>query len=212
MKLSEVAYNKFKEHLFAREVRPGQFVSQRELVKLTGIPLGPMREALQRLDGEGLVQIIPRRGIRVTEANLKLIRDTFHLRSIIEKEAARKFAECALAAEIQELEDAHVDIVERVEAGITDRLLKEAQEVDRHMHHTMVEALENEIISQIHSINTDRIKLIRLDHGLLTPSTLVQAMEEHLAVIRACKRRDDKGAEHAMEVHLSTALRRAMGL
>lgn len=210
--LSVLAYQKFKERLFAREVRPGDFVSQRELSRLTGVPLGPMREALQKLVAERLVHVIPRRGIQVADANLKLIRNSFHLRIILETEAARKFADDGPEAAIRELEHAHTGIVERARGAITDRLLEDAQAVDARMHDSMIDALGNEILSEIHRVNMDRIRLIRLDRGRLTPANLVNSIKEHLAVIRACKRREGAGAAHAMEVHLSNAMRRAMGI
>lgn len=215
MKLSESAYLKFKEHLFAGDVRPGQFVSQRELVKLTGIPLGPMREALQRLEVEGLVQIVAQRGIQVIEASLRLIRDTYQLRIILEKEAAAKYAETATDAEIRDLEEAHRRVVDAADKhGLNDALLQEAQDVDWRLHDSIVEALGNAVILRIHQINNDRIKLIRLAHGkltLITPGTFSHAMGEHLKVIAAIRRRDPAAAAVAMEDHLSTAMRRALG-
>ena len=210
--LSHVAYDRFKERLFSEDVRPGQFVSQRELVGLTGIPLAPMREALQKLEIEGLVHIVPQRSIQVAEANLKLIRNTFQLRMIVEKEAARRFAETASDAAIEEQLNAHLGIVERSRHKIDQAVLDEAQEVDRAMHDAMVETLDNELLSNIHRVNSDRIRLIRLDHGLVTPSSIAHVMREHLAVIEACRARDETAAAEAMEAHVSTALRRAMGL
>ena len=215
MKLSDSAYQKFKEHLFSGDIRPGQFISQRELVKMTGIPLGPVREAFQRLEVEGLVQIVPQRGIQVIEAGLRLIRDTYQLRMLIEKEAAAKFAENAGDEEIGALEQSHRSIIERAERdGLDDTLLNDAQDVDWSLHDTIVAALGNAIVLKIHQINNDRIKLIRLAHGkltLITPGTFKHAMGEHMAVIEAFKQHDAAAAAEAIEDHLSTAMRRALG-
>ncbi len=210
--LSDDAYDRFKERLFAKDILPGQFVSQREISRLIGISLGPVREALLRLEIEGLVQIVPQRGIQVFEANLKIIRDTFQLRLMIEKEAVAKYAECASDEDLSMLESTHVDIVEQAKTGISEELLAEAQRVDLLLHGTMVEALGNSLASRIHETNSDRLRLIRLDHGLLMPSSLLHTMGEHLEIIHACENRDEGAATHAMEVHLSTALRRAMGV
>lgn len=216
MKLSESAYLAFKDRLFAGDVRPGQFVSQRELVKLMGIPLGPVREALQRLEVEGLVQIVPQRGIQVIEASLRLIRDTYQLRMLIEKEAAAKYAETVTDEELKALEEAHRRVIAAAEKnGLSEALLKEGQDVDWRLHDSIVEALGNAIVLKIHHINNDRIKLIRLAHGkltLLTPGTFRHAMAEHMAVIKALKQRDAAKAATAMEEHLSIAMRRALGL
>ncbi|MBL6945118.1 MAG: GntR family transcriptional regulator [Rhodospirillales bacterium] len=216
MKLSEAAYLSFKDHLFGGKIRPGQFISQRELAKLLGIPLGPVREALQRLEVEGLVQIVPQRGIQVIEASLRLIRDTYQLRMVIEKEAAAKFAETASDEEIDALERAHLNMVTRAEKeGLSDSLFKDGQAVDWSLHDAIVHALDNDIIRKIHNLNNERIKLIRLSHGkltLLTPATFRHTMSEHLSVIEAFGKHDPAAAATAMEHHLSTAMRRALGL
>lgn len=216
MKLSDSAYVKFKHHLFTGDLRPGQFISQRELVKLTGIPLGPVRETLQRLEVEGLVHIVPQRGIQIVEASLRFIRDTYQLRMLIEKEAAAKFAENASDAQIEALEAKHKDIIARFEQeGPSDALLQEAQVVDWNLHDTIVEALGNSIVNNLHKLNNDRIKLIRLAHGnltLITPGTFQQAMKEHMAVIEALKKHDASASVAAIERHLTTALHRALGL
>lgn len=212
VKLSHVAYDRFKERLFKQDMHPGQFVSQREMVALTGVPLAPMREALQRLESEGLVHIIPQRGIRVTDANLKLIRDTFQLRRIIEQEAVRNFVETASDEEISALEKAHLEIVARSQDAVDDCLLEDAQRADLHMHNTMINGIGNDLISEIHRVNSDRIRLIRLDHGLITRAYLAKTMEEHLTILRACKSRDTAAAIHAAELHISMAMHRAMGV
>jgi DNA-binding GntR family transcriptional regulator len=216
MKLSESAYLKFKQHLFAGDIMPGQFVSQRELVKLIDVPLGPVREALQRLEVEGLVQIVPQRGIQVIEASLRLIRDTYQVRMIIEKEATARYAESAGDDEIAQQEAAHREMLKRAETeGITDALLHDGQRVDWGLHNAIVEALGNAIVLKFHKINNDRIRLIRQAHGkftLLTPATFGIAFGEHMAVIEACKNHDSAAAAEAMERHLATAMHRALGL
>ena len=82
--LGQQAYKRFKELLFARIWIPGDFVSQSELVEKTGVQISPMRDALQRLAVEGLVIITPRKGIQVIPASIKIIREVFHFRIILE--------------------------------------------------------------------------------------------------------------------------------
>ncbi len=56
MKLRDQAYQRFTRGLLAREIRAGQFVSQRELTELTGMPLGAIRELIPRLEADGLIR------------------------------------------------------------------------------------------------------------------------------------------------------------
>ena len=85
--LREKAYASFTRHLLARDLRPGQFVSQRELVELTGLPLGAIREIVPRLEAEGLIKTVPQRGMQIAHIDINLIREAFQFRLFLEKEA-----------------------------------------------------------------------------------------------------------------------------
>lgn len=216
MKLSDKAYEKFKQHLMMGDLKPGQFISQRELVTLTGVPLAPVREALLRLELEGVVQIAPQRGIQIVEVSLRFIRDTYQLRMMIEKEAAAKFAGNASDAMIYQLREVHRTVIARVEKeGTSDGLLKDAQGIDDSLHDTIVSALGNELVDWLYAMNNQRIQLIRLSHGhltLITPGTFRQVMIEHMAIIEALESHDPVAAAAAIEKHLTAALHRALGL
>ncbi|MEQ1614694.1 MAG: GntR family transcriptional regulator, partial [Hyphomicrobiaceae bacterium] len=64
-KLRDRAYESFTTRLLAREIRAGQFISQRELVEITGLPLGAIRELIPRLEADGLIKTVPQRGMQV---------------------------------------------------------------------------------------------------------------------------------------------------
>nr|WP_321457951.1 GntR family transcriptional regulator [uncultured Cohaesibacter sp.] len=216
MKLSDKAYEKFKQHLLNGDLKPGQFISQRELVTLTGVPLAPVRDALLRLELEGIVQIVAQRGIQIVEAGLRFIRDTYQLRMMIEKEAAVKFAGNASDAMVEQLKQAHRSVIERVEQeGTGSNLLSAAQEVDDNLHNTIVAALGNELVDWLYAMNNQRIQLIRLSHGnltLITPGTFKQVMAEHMAILEALENHDAAKVSEAIEMHLTAALHRALGL
>ncbi len=86
------AYESFRQHLLASRIRPGQFISQRELAALTGLPLGAIREVIPRLEAEGLLVTVPQRGLQIANVDVKLIHNAFLLRLILEREAAAQFA------------------------------------------------------------------------------------------------------------------------
>jgi len=72
VRLREQAYASFTRHLLARDLLPGQFVSQRELVAFTGLPLGAIREIVPRLEAEGLLTTIPQRGMQIAHIDVQL--------------------------------------------------------------------------------------------------------------------------------------------
>jgi DNA-binding GntR family transcriptional regulator len=211
-KLRWLAYDRFQQQLLKARIRPGQFVSQRELASLTGLPLGAIREVIPRLEAEGLLRTVPQRGLQVATVDVRLVRNAFELRLTLEKEAAAKFAVSATDAELDRLEAAHRDIVKRAQRGITPALIDAAQAVDWGLHDTMVDALGNEIISAIYRVNSLRIRLIRLDRVTLNAQALLPAMDEHLALIAALRTRDPWTASMSIEAHLTSARNRALGL
>jgi DNA-binding GntR family transcriptional regulator len=206
------AYERFQQQLIASRIRPGQFVSQRELAALTGLPLGAIREVIPRLEAEGLMRTVPQRGLQIANVDVKLIRNAFQLRAMIEKEAAAQFALSATGAQLDTIEAAHRDVMRRAARAITPALLTAAQAVDWGLHDAMVDALGNEIVSALYRVNSLRIRLIRLDRVILDADVLAPAMEEHLALIAALRTRDPRLAVAAVDAHITHARNRALGL
>lgn len=205
------AYQGFTQQILSGRVKPGQFVSQRELMTLLDMPLGAVREMIPRLEAAGLVKTVPQRGLQITHVDLKLVRNAFQLRAMIEREAVRHFVSVVADAELAAIAAAHEAILARASAGRTDaRLLDDAQAVDWGLHDRMVDALGNEILSEIYRVNSLRIRLIRLEQAVITPAQLVPAMHEHLQFIAALQRRDGEAAWRLLESHLDSARSRAL--
>lgn len=207
-----VAYEQFTQQILNANIRPGQFVTQRQLMSLTGMPLGAVREMVPRLEAEGLLRTVPNRGLQVCHVDLRLIRNAFQLRLTLEREAVVNFVRTASDAELDRLERMHKDIVKRASSKkIDERLIADAQTVDWGLHDTMIDAMGNEIISSIYRVNSLRIRLIRLEHVVLTPEVVLPTMREHLELIAALKARDPDTAVALLETHIDNARRRSMG-
>jgi len=117
-KLREKAYDSFTRHLLESAVRPGQFISQRELVELTGLPLGAIRELVPRLEAEGLIKTVPQRGMQVAHIDLTLIRDAYQFRLFLEKEAMALFVEAASPDTIAALAEFCIDRATFIADGV----------------------------------------------------------------------------------------------
>lgn len=207
------AYESFRQQILAANVRPGQFISQRELVQLLGMPLGAVRELIPRLEAEGLLRTVPQRGLQIAHVDLKLINNCFQLRGLLEREAAMRFAVAASDEELAAIEDAHLDIVQRARrATIDDDLLTDATTVDWGLHDLMIDRLGNELVSETYRINSLRVRLIKLEGSMLSPEALLPAMNEHLWVIDALKRRDPEAVAQRLAHHIESAHRRVLGL
>ena len=207
------AYQSFQQQIVDANIRPGQFISQRELMQLLGMPLGAVRELIPRLEAEGLLKTVPQRGLQVAHVDLKLINNAFQLRQLLEREAATRFVSTVSDADLAAIEQNHLEIVERVRNGeVGDTLLGDATAVDWGLHDLMVDALGNELISEIYRINSLRVRLIKLEGSTLSPKVLIPAMEEHLWFLDAVKRRDAPAVLERLAHHIESAHRRVLGL
>lgn len=209
------AYQGFTQQILNGGIRPGQFVSQRELMTLLDMPLGAVREMIPRLEASGLIKTVPKRGLQIAHVDLKLIRNAFQVRSMIEREAVLHFVHSASDAELAAIEASHRDILARARAltgnTVTDAaLLDDAQAIDWGLHDRMVDALGNEIVSEIYRVNSLRVRLIKLEHSVITPERLIPAMQEHLRFIAALRKRDAQRATALLDEHINSARSRVL--
>jgi DNA-binding GntR family transcriptional regulator len=212
MTLRARAYENFTARLLAREIQPGQFVSQRELVEITGMPLGAIREMIPRLEADGLIRTVPHRGLQIAHVDLDLIRNAFQLRLLLEREAVAHYARVAPAERVLAMRAEHLAVRAEAEAGVTADLVARAQHLDWQMHDVMIDALGNALISDIYRVNSIKIRLIRQEDTRMLPELVVSVMDEHLAILAALASGDAEAAVAAMTAHIESARRRAVRL
>jgi DNA-binding GntR family transcriptional regulator len=213
--LRERAYETFTHHLLARDIKPGQFISQRELVELTGLPLGAIRELIPRLEAEGLIKTVPQRGMLVAHVDINLIRHAFQFRLFLEREATAIFAAEASDATLARLRRDHEQVIADCKAKdgvIAPDLVARAQLVDWDLHWTIISSLGNEIISDTYRVNSIKVRLIKQEQTLLSEPLVMPVMQEHLTVIDAIETRDPTKAVDAITAHITSAKNRALGL
>ena len=210
VKLREKAYESFTERLLSREIKPGQFISQRELVELTGLSLGAIRELIPRLEAEGLITTVPQRGMQVAHVDLSLIRNAYQFRLFLESQATALFAQNRTDEAAAQLRASHEAIIRRAEAGERETLIADAEATDRSLHEAVIDHLDNEIISNAFRINWIKIRLIRQNETRLYADLVIPVMRDHLKVIEAIERKDADAAVAAMTFHINQARSRAI--
>ncbi|MBZ9854131.1 GntR family transcriptional regulator [Mesorhizobium sp. CA13] len=208
--LREQAYASFTRHLLARDLKPGQFVSQRELVAFTGLPLGAIREIVPRLEAEGLLTTIPQRGMQIAHIDISLIREAFQFRLFMEREAVALFTVSASDGELARLRREHEDMLAQALAQTpTPEMEARAQTIDWAMHDTFIDALGNEIIAKAYLVNSVKIRLIHQERFRID-GRVVPVMREHLSVIEALESRNPQKAVEAISQHIDNARRLAL--
>ena len=213
VKLRDRAYESFRHHLLAMNIRPGQFISQRGLVELTGLSLAAIREMIPRLEADGLIVTVPKRGLQIAALDLQLVRDAFELRRILECEAVAVFTRDASDAEIAGLFTAHQAVLARAKAGDRSKqLLDQAQTADWAMHDALIDGLGNELVRNIYRVNSIKVRLARLEQSLLSEAVLMSALQEHARILAAIAARDVPEAVAALRAHIESAYLRVLGI
>ena len=212
--LKKAAYDRFQQALLQGRLRPGQVVSQKELVSLLDMSIGALRELLPRLEAEGLLHVMPKRGIQITAIDLPMIRDAFQMRIALEREAVLAAVRTMPDEDIDRQDQLHRDILDRLAAAGSPppAFFDEGQDLDSAFHDLLISATGNELMIQAYNVNSIRIRLIKLDRIRLTKLTLPSAFADHLAVIAALKARDPAAAVAAIETHVRNARDRAIEL
>jgi DNA-binding GntR family transcriptional regulator len=212
LKLRDKAYDSFTERLLSREIRPGQFVSQRELVEITSMPLGAIRELIPRLEAEGLITTVPQRGMQVAHVDLSLIRNAYQFRFFLESQATALFATARSDEAVAALRASHEAIIRRSEAGERETLIADAEATDRSLHEVIIDHLDNEIISKAFRVNWIKIKLIRQNETRLYAELVIPVYRDHMKVIEAIERKDADAAVAAMTAHIAMSRSRAIDM
>jgi len=205
------AYERFHMQLISGRIRPGQILAQRELVEMLSVSLGALRELLPKLEAEGLITVQPQRGILVTSIDLRMIRNAYQLRMMLEREAViAAVSNTGNEKEIEEQIAIHRSILERAKSDCSSELLVEAQDIDNRMHVFLVNETGNDLIIQSYNINSIRVRLINIDRRRLTGSNLASAFGDHLKILEAIRARNRDAAVEAMEHHIEKARARAV--
>lgn len=210
--LSDLAYERILEALYARRVPAGAFLSQADLVALLDIPVAPIRDALRILETEGVVTIHPRSGIEFVKPGLELTRSTYQFRTIIERAAVRVFAETAQTKLFEELAAEHEALCAQIETtGLGPDTLVELERLEVALHGSIVDILDNPLIETSYRRIHNYLRLVRLDRKL-TPPIALKSLREHQAIITACMARDGEAADAAVQAHFAAAFQRHIGM
>ena len=210
-RLSEIAYERILEGLFARKVQVGAFLSQGELSELVDVPIAPLRDALRMLEAEGVLTIHPRSGIQFVRPGLELTRATYQFRSIMERAAVRVFAEQADESLLTTLAQDHDTLIRKIETnGLTPEDLPEVDRLEQQMHASVVAVMQNPLMDISYRRMMNYLRLLRLDRKFSAP-IILRTLREHAEILSACARRDADAAETALQAHFQAAIQRNIG-
>jgi DNA-binding GntR family transcriptional regulator len=205
--LNQHAYEEIRRQILQGELLPSSPLSEHQLAATLQLSRTPVREAIKRLEKEGLVRSIPSRGTFIAELTAHDILEIYQVRERLESLAARIAAEQMSDEEIQALEQ-ELALSERC---ATEGRSGETLESDIRFHKVIITATQNKRLGSILATLDDQMYRIR---KILPRSAerLAETLHEHHVIVEQIKVRDAGGAEQAMEQHLRASCERAVRL
>lgn len=193
--IAEKAYRAVRRKILLNELRAGQAIDESSLAALIELGRTPIREAVHRLSREGLLRVIPRKGIVVTELSIETLGQIFEVRSSCEVQAARLAALRAGSTGIDAMEQA----LEGMERMVADKRFRELFEADERFHSALAEAAGNpllgDILRTLYGLGI-RFWYITLPQRQL--GDIKREMSLHRDILRAIKARDPSRAAELM--------------
>lgn len=195
--LRDQAYDEIKHRIITCQLRPGEVLSEAIISEAVGIGRTPVHQALDRLITDGLIEVMPRKGVMVRPLSLDEVLDIIEVRLINEPYCARLAAEHAAPQHIKSLEDN----LKRFEIAVKRREIEGLMQLDRDFHNIISRASQNVVLSEMLRNLHDR-SLRFWFVSLRAPDHHARVLEQHAEIAAAIGRRDADMAEAAMRTHI----------
>lgn len=198
--LREVVSEALREAISNGILLPGERLMEIQLAEELGVSRTPVREAIRKLELEGFVVMVPRRGTYVSDLSLKDINEVFEIRTALDVLAAGLAAERITDEELEALERLLVHIGEYIEAGDMEKII----EADSQFHDLLYQASRNDRLVGI--INNLREQLTRFRSiSMSYPGRLKVTWEEHRHLLEAIAQRNADLAMQVAREHMENA-------
>ena len=199
---SEAAFQELRARILDGSLEPGATIDQEAVATALGLSITPVREALRRLDSEGLVRVEAHRMVRVASLSAVEVRDLYAVRIRLDPFAAALAAEFATADELAE-----ISAMAQLDPGATTR---DRLAANRRFHARIYRASRNGVLIELLDRlwdQTDRYRLVALQDRVHERT----AQQEHRAIAAALADRDAPRVEVLMRLHVEATLRHVEG-
>lgn len=187
--------------------QPGQRLVERELCEMTGVSRPSIREALRRLEAEGLIEMVPHRGPSVASIGVEEARQIYAVRALLEGYAAQEFARFATAEQIADIKEALAGL-ERC-ARIGEGGGPSLTEAKAAFYGVLLEGCRNDIVRGVLSGLHNRVNVLRMT-SMSQKARLPRSLAELREIVARIVARDPEGARDACVLHIENAGRVAL--
>lgn len=186
--LRDVVFNTLRQAILRGELKPGERLMEIQLANKLGVSRTPIREAIRKLELEGLVLMIPRKGAEVAEITEKNLRDVLEVRRALEELAVRLTCERITAEQIEELKVT----AREFETATKSNDVTKIAEADVKFHDVIYMATDNQRLIQLLNNLREQMYRYRVEY-LKRKEVYPKLMQEHEEIIGAISagRKDD---------------------
>lgn len=195
--LRDVVFKTLREAILKGDLAPGERLMEIKLANQLGVSRTPIREAIRKLELEGLVVMVPRKGAEVAKITEKDLRDVLEVRASLEELAITLACERITDEKIAELKSA----LEQFRTVIKGKDVTKIAQMDVAFHDVIFEATQNARLVQMVNNLREQMYRYRLEY-LKDFSTHNRLDEEHVKIFEAVSARDIKRAKALIREHI----------
>lgn len=198
---SDIAYEKLRNRILDGELKAGAALKERDLCVELGISRTPVREALRRLNADGLVDMQPRRSIRVSSLGEEELAEIFEIGHVLQSHVTGIAARKVTAQDAIQLRQL-IDQMEAEIGCVTEGSVAAFARLDRAFHNAICEIARNVRIAQILN-QTISLRLLTNVMDDYSQADFARSIADHREIVAALEKGDEQAAAAAMSRHVS---------
>lgn len=198
--LREIVFETIRNAILSGSLKPGERLMEVQMAESLGVSRTPVREAIRKLELEGLVIMLPRKGAFVADLSVKDLTEVLEIRAALEGLAAGLASIRIDQDELEELEIAALKFHKAIESEDVEELIHE----DIEFHETIFKASRNERLIQLNNNLREQVERFReIYHKKANKSK--ETSKEHYEIVEAISNRDVDKAEKLARRHIENA-------
>ena len=205
--LRDVVFNTLRQAILRGELKPGERLMEIQLANKLGVSRTPIREAIRKLELEGLVLMIPRKGAEVADITEKSLRDVLEVRKALEELAVQLTCDKITKEQIRELEQA----AEQFKKTLKSNDITEIAEADVRFHDIIYLATDNQKLILLLNNLIEQMYRYRIEY-LKRADKYSQLLAEHEEIIRHIEKKQKKEAAEIVCKHIDNQVAAVMDL
>lgn len=195
--LSEKAYQIITEQIITGIISQGTHITDVSLSTSLGISRTPVREALNKLVKDGLIESIPRKGFYVNHLLFEDVSEIYELRELLETFALKRAINKIPEQDINIL----INLFNEAEENAKENDFKLEIQADRDLHGVIIKYAENKRLEKFHTMLSNQIHIFRLLEAQ-KPERAKESLEHHKKILNAIKERNENLAVELLKAHI----------